>query len=413
MWLYRGAQSVVFYYATCTPCANSIDHRRRRKDAARTKRDQEKIRAIVTDQPRPFPQPTPFSTNEGWTEEITLGPGPPARRGGYRNVNRVGSWNTGSSVGGSSQCVGAGKKDKSSLKNPLGERWNWMRYQREDEPLWGEDSEVKGPSVGISGRVRGSANASSEYYIARVPPVNDLHPPIVSGPKSRAETKWMLQPPPSAKVMAGKEHFSSARGSHHGSLQMSDENGASTEQKPTTVSPIDRRQQSPTLLSSPQNLGTVNPHRPSPISVTSNDRIQKIHSGENNIRLPRPPPPTLFPNYPGELAFGRDESNFVISPRGGSRTASLSTISSSVDSRGRSPSSPWQLPDTPISRPVSKSANDNGKPFHPGVSKTLSTLHRDSKDIHLLHLEINDDVHDEVRLGKLEQIRPWRWSMDI
>ena len=62
--------------------------------------------------------------------------------------------------------------------------------QREDEVLWGQ-------------KKRSSDKA--DYYIPRMPPVNDLHPPVASGPKSRAEVRWMLQPPPSAKVMEGKE----------------------------------------------------------------------------------------------------------------------------------------------------------------------------------------------------------------
>jgi len=42
--------------------------------------------------------------------------------------------------------------------------------------------------------------------------VNDLHPPVVStAPRSRLETQWMLQPPPRAKVMAGKERASRDR----------------------------------------------------------------------------------------------------------------------------------------------------------------------------------------------------------
>ena len=408
MWLYRGAQSVVFYYSTCTPCANSIDRRKRRKDAARSKRDQEKANAIVTDQPRPFAQPTPFSTNKGWTEEITLGPGPPARRWGSRNnVNRVGSWNTASSMGSDSRIGGPSQK-----KDKARERWNWMRYQREDEPLWGEDVDVKGSSVGFSGRTRGNVDgSSSNYYIARVPPVNDLHPPIVSGPKSRAETRWMLQPPPSAKVMAGKERFSSGRGSPCDSSPVSDEeNGVDPSRKPTATSSAQRKHLSPNLLPS------LNPETKSPkphVTVSSDDRLRKLPSNENNLKLPRPPPPSLPADYKGELAFGRDESSFVIAPPGISRSPSLSTISTSMDSEGRSPSSPWHLPDTPISRPVSKSAVDSGRPHRPPISKTLSTVHRDTKNIHLLHLEISDDSHDEVGLGKLEQIRPWRWSMDI
>ena len=413
MWLYRGVQSAVFYYATCTPCAASIDQRKRRKDAARSKRDQEKANAIVTDQPRPFAQPTPFSTNKGWTEEITLGPGPPARRWGSRNnVTRVGSWNTASSMGSEPQNGDqphkTHRKGKSSLKHPLGERWNWMKYQREDEPLWGEEVDVKGSSVGFSGRTRGNANASSNYYIARVPPVNDLHPPIVSGPKSRAETRWMLQPPPSAKVMAGKERFSSGRGSPYDSSRVSDDENADASRKQTSTSPAHRKQSSPNLLPTLPEAKSPRPH----VTIATDHRMEKWSSNENNLKLPRHPPRPLLSNYQGELAFGRDESSFVISPPGESRSPSLSTVSSSLDSDGRSPSSPWNFPDTPVSRPVSKSAADCGRPRLP-ISKTMSTIQRDNKNVHLLHLEINNDSQDEIGLGKFEQIRPWRWSMDI
>lgn len=407
MWLYRGAQSAVFYYATCTPCASSIDRRKRKKDAARSKRDQEKSSALVTDQPRPFPQPTPFSTNKGWNEEISIGPGPPTKRGGPRyNANRVSSFNTDSVSASSLGSVGcldgapAQKKDRSSLKHPLGERWNWMRYQREDEPLWGENVEVKGSSVGISGRARADPGSSSKYYIARVPPVNDLHPPIVSGPKSRAETRWMLQPPPSAKVMAGKERFSSTHSSRGG---MNDDE-AIAEEGPSAGTAPDRKQSSPISPNSEMTT-TV---RPPPVTVASSDRIRKTPFSGESTRLSRPPPATLSTD-------GRwsDKSNLVISLPCDSRPASASSISSSIDSSQRSPSTPWQLPNTPISRPVSKATDSpSQKPPRHAISKTLSTVQHDTKDVQLLHLEINDDFHD-VGLGRMEQIRPWRWSMDI
>lgn len=72
-------------------------------------------------------QPTPFSTNPGWAEEIRLGPGPPARKS---------------------------RADKFARS------------------------------------------------------VEDAHPPIVGTPRNPADVQWMLQPPPTAKVMAGKEQQS-------------------------------------------------------------------------------------------------------------------------------------------------------------------------------------------------------------
>ena len=83
----------------------------------------------------------------------------------------------------------------------------------------------------------------------------------------------------------------------------------------------------------------------------------------------------------------------------------------------QSMSASWKYPDTPATRPVSKSTEESEKISshpRPQISKTLSTMQRDNKHrVHLLQLEINDDARDEVGLGQLERIRPWRWSMDI
>ncbi|OAX80053.1 hypothetical protein ACJ72_05618 [Emergomyces africanus] len=276
MWLFRGAQSAVFYYAACTPCAASLHHRRRKRDAAKTHREpppatttatstnnnsNNNDNGIVTDQPPVvFQQPFPFTTNSYWEEEIALGPGPPVRRAGRRNTTNSNNNNShknrkkdrkkkntntnsqasqGDSFGGPA-ALGTGQSDspESTLQNgmgalagavtgvledlvpsrkEIGDRWNRIRYQREDEVLWGGGSsgnsspiggehggEVKGSSVGLSGRGRADTGGSAKYYVAKNPAVNDLHPPVVCGPISRAETRWMLQPPPSAKVMAGK-----------------------------------------------------------------------------------------------------------------------------------------------------------------------------------------------------------------
>ncbi|KAF9889700.1 hypothetical protein FE257_007006 [Aspergillus nanangensis] len=400
MWLYRGAQSAVFYYATCTPCANSVDRRKRRKDAARSKREKAKLEAVVTDQPRPFPQPTPFSTNQGWMEEIALGPGPPARRGGHRSAHRrTESWNTDGLSAGSCQDLDKGaKKDKSSLIQPLEDRWNRLRNQREDEPLWGRELEVKGSSVGLSGRGRADKSEPGKYYIARVPPVNDLHPPIVSGPKSRAETRWMLQPPPSAKVMAGKERF-----------------GVSTPPSKsyrTLSSDRDRRVGKPAVERQPQRLLP-------PISTETPGLQDSLSSPTPvtplNLRTPQTPGPQsdlpLRPPSPTALSYSRDESQLVITTSMHS-PSEVSLMSSPADSEVESPRGSLQSPGTPISRPCSKDANDGHQPFRPSISKTLSTLHGDPKKVHLFHVEINDGPPD-VAIGEFERLRPWRWSMDI
>jgi hypothetical protein len=369
MWLYRGAQSAVFYYATCTPCAMSIDRRKRKKDAARIKRLNEKAATteVVTDQPRPFPQPTAFSTNEGWSEEIALGPGPPTRRGGNRNNQRTNSWSTDKSS--------PLKKDKSSgLMQPLNDRWKSMRYQREDEPLWGQ--EVRGSSIGFSGRGRTDQQEPPKYYAARVPPVNDLHPPIVSGPRSRAETRWMLQPPPSAKVMAGKERFdmSSPR----------DSVGGFNEWPSRTI------------------RGTIEEEEPEHISKETEDGT--IDTTGLQQQLPRRPSVSHV-----RTSFDSGIGDNLGRPRHSRSDSELSV----ADDQSFSVS--WRYPDTPATRPASNSTEGSIKAPRSQISRALSTMQRgdDHKHkVHLLHLEINDD-RDEFGVGQLERIRPWRWSMDI
>ncbi|KAK1143969.1 hypothetical protein N8T08_005878 [Aspergillus melleus] len=392
MWLYRGVQSAVFYYATCTPCAMSVDRRKRKKEAARSHREKEKINATVTDQPRPFPQPTAFRTNQGWKEEIALGPGPPARRGGHRNAHRrTESWKSDArpaedveQTGGSAQ-----KKDKGGLMQPVSDRWNRMRYQREDEPLWGEEVEVKGSSVGISGQGRTEAK-EPKYYIARVPPVNDLHPPIVSGPKSRAETRWMLQPPPSARVMAGKERTSPSTKPREKRASPTPPGMARNYQLPpiSTQTSVKKK----TLKPSPTFTSPSDAHTPTTSKTKTEDQLARSSS-------------------PTASAYGCDESNFVISRSLHSRCDSSMLMSS--DSEMESPRVSMHSPQTPVSRPGSKETEDAGKHFRPSISKALTTLPRETNNkVQLLHVEINEP-HDEVGLGQLEQIRPWRWSMDV
>ncbi|KAL3468244.1 hypothetical protein BJX64DRAFT_283122 [Aspergillus heterothallicus] len=382
MWLYRGAQSAVFYYATCTPCASSLDRRKRKKEAARSRSERERYQsdAIITDQPQPFPQPTPFSTNQGWMEELALGPAPPKRRGGHRTTthHRMESWDTG--AWSTTSCQDLNISDSTSPKiskigsRHLGDRFNRMlRYQREDEPLWGEEIEVKGSSVGLSGRGRVNARAPSKYYIPRVPPVNDLHPPIVSGPKSRAETRWMLQPPPSARIMAGKER------------------------SPTMVQPVDysslrgdsdRRTHTLPLATDAPEI----PPQASPLLPMRSPKAPSTTSQD----LPCPPSPSYF-------AYGKDESHFVIASSIYSASDSCSTLSS-VETD-------FESPNTPISRPISKGVSEHREHPRPLIARALTTMHHDSKEVHLLRFDLQEP-HD-IEEGQVERVRPWRWSMDI
>ncbi|CZR60822.1 uncharacterized protein PAC_10718 [Phialocephala subalpina] len=232
-------QSVAYYVLSCSTCAK-ISHRRKAKVQAKKERAEK--HALETEQPGLYRHPSPFSTNPYWTEEIMMGPGPPKQKNGSKNASQraLNTAGQGSSYAGStamSQSDGPSSPTNATEGSRIsGEGWNRKRYQREDEALWGHD--IAGPGQRImdaiaragtsagrllegrlsrSGPLKEEENPSS-YYLAKNPPVNDLHPPVVStAPASRDETRWMLQPPPAAKVMEGKERVNRSRASSNGS----------------------------------------------------------------------------------------------------------------------------------------------------------------------------------------------------
>lgn len=213
-WFWRGFQSAVFYYLSCAPCTKLAYQRRRRKANQRAKVE----KAATEMEQGLYQHPSPFSTNIYWREEMVLGPGPPQKKGnrdrdkhktessrGLRSGGAGSSSLTGTSSADTVVVDEAGEQEEQERRS--GEGWNRTRYQREDEILWG----IGGESA--SGRDRSSTTGSrGNYYVARNPAVNDLHPPVVSTqPTHRSETKWMLQPPPSAKIMEGKVKASRSR----------------------------------------------------------------------------------------------------------------------------------------------------------------------------------------------------------
>ncbi|KAF2808213.1 uncharacterized protein BDZ99DRAFT_521781 [Mytilinidion resinicola] len=218
MSLSRGIQSAIFHYLSCAPCSGYMYRSRRRKQA---KHDRKEKNKLEMEQPELYRHPEPSATNPFWAEEIFMGPGPPRRAGrktntsSQRGITTADTHSTVASNGGSSLDIGSsdGKPVRVSGDTLRGDNWNRRRYQREDEELWGLGEAVMqaGSSVGLSGITRPptarTAKSSGEsYYHPRAPPINDLHPPIVSLPSPHpADNKWMLQPPPRASVMNGKE----------------------------------------------------------------------------------------------------------------------------------------------------------------------------------------------------------------
>lgn len=157
-----------------------------------------------------YQHPSPFSTNIYWMEEMALGPGPPQKKGtrdrdkGKAESSRAlvsGGAASRSTMGTSSDTVVVDEiGERGEQERRSGDGWNKRRYQREDEILWGI-----GGGHGLARSRSSTTGSGGNYYVARNPAVNDLHPPVVSTqPTHRSETKWMLQPPPSAKIMEGK-----------------------------------------------------------------------------------------------------------------------------------------------------------------------------------------------------------------
>ena len=217
-WFLRGVQSAVFHYASCAPCTGYSDTRRRRRAAKLARKVKEKLQL---EHPDAYHHPEPTGTNPYWDEEIRVGPGPPPRRArrtntaGSRAITTAGTQSSIASKAGSSVEGERFHFLRFSDDTVEDDNWNRKRYQREDEDLWGIDEPaipLQHVSSGSSGghttfslKRPGTARMPS-YYSGRAPPVNELHPPVVSLPSpDPSENKWMLQPPPKASVMAGKE----------------------------------------------------------------------------------------------------------------------------------------------------------------------------------------------------------------
>ncbi|KAK0630148.1 hypothetical protein B0T17DRAFT_506645 [Bombardia bombarda] len=222
-------QSAVFYFIACTPCTK-VRHRQRARQKAKKERE-EKAR-IVLEQPHLYQHPDPFNTNPYWSEEISLDatensgtPGPeeaeasttPKTAANPVHTPRVGSTPT---VVPEEDAASATLSKTASVST--GDDWNLKRYQREDEELWGEFSwtgqklmdAIKQASTSAGRFVESKLGLEKPvtekdrhkfYFSPRNPPVNDYHPPVVSSkPAHKDALRWMLQPPPSAKVMEGK-----------------------------------------------------------------------------------------------------------------------------------------------------------------------------------------------------------------
>ena len=191
----------------------------------------------------------------------------------------------------------------------IGEGWNRRRYQREDELLWGihvgHGSRKGTPSKGRSRA--GTTSSAGSYQYGCNPAVNDLHPPIVSTrPTNKHEMRWMLQPPPPARVMEGKEPANRSRSGSDGSGRS---NASSSRRIDTSLGRqvgerlIEERMRRDGLPDSPLMARSRSREDATPDGQShdrhprhSHDSHQSSTRSSSSHRRPAPPPLTLAPD---------------------------------------------------------------------------------------------------------------------
>lgn len=230
-WFWRGAQSAFFYYVSCAPCATARFNHRRAKEKSRVDKatkaalqrsasrhgngDVAMGERIHGDDHELLTGVGAFTTNIYWQEEIDIGPNfkkgtkPVKDSAGDRRYNKKGKGRIRATSGKKSMQGDVrshrfeGEPSLDSLRTEDAENDNAnrplsavsgnqkRRYQRPDEALWGNAFPEKDWTF---------------YARGRNPSINSLTPPVVSTlPATAEEASWMLQPPPPAKVMEGKQ----------------------------------------------------------------------------------------------------------------------------------------------------------------------------------------------------------------
>lgn len=218
MAIHRGIQSAIFYYLSCAPCTGYSYRKKRRKEADR---DRVAKHALEMEQPGLYRHPSPFATNVHWQTEIDLGPtpAPPGKRRGQKKARLRTSDENASNVASS---VNLGLTQNESNDSSWNLR-NWQRDDDEDDNYWGSNYPYRGsrrPSTNAASTVSRpltartattDRSAATSYYSASNPPINDLHPPIVTRMDTSADVMWMLQPPPPARTARAGSRTTLAR----------------------------------------------------------------------------------------------------------------------------------------------------------------------------------------------------------
>lgn len=412
MALHRGIQSALFYYLSCAPCTGWSYRKKRRKEADR---DRAEKHQLEMEQPGLYRHPSPFATNPNWQTEIDLGPHPvPAKRKkGDRDARRkpartlTGADDESNVASSVSLALVHGESNDST--------WNLCKYQREDEGLWGSNlpsgtsraSGLEGSIINGKGTISRPPTArtartdrtSTSYYSSNNPPINDLHPPIVTRLDKREDAMWMLQPPPPARVMAGKDRPSHHRNrSDSGSSRRSSRVG-----DPTSLSrQVSQRIIDEKLRNSRELLPAISLERDGgsrastrPLAVPQDGNGLHTSSTENlssdetrSRRRRRPPPINVSEDFQGSdrTALHRNTMHFeptrqADSAAGLQRRRELSPIGSENAPSHRG------LANTNMSRsrerqhPTATDSSDDGRTHH---RPALSTKDRQDSSLHVL-----------------------------
>lgn len=263
MALHRGIQSAIFYYVAliCSPCSDVRGKKKRKQEARENRRERELLQEA---HPHLYRHPSPSSTNPYWQADIALGPS--IVRGKRKGNNGNGDGSRGRKAGRytANDSADPSSVDLARQKSLVGRNdrnWNTRLYQREDEELWGGSTSNFGGSIyGDTLRRPPTAhtNSSSMY---RNPPINEMHPATVTTVNSREEVMWMLQPPPVAEVMSGKERVPRSRS----------DSGAS-------------RLNSSSAAMSRQVSSRLTQHRATPMSREGSNQTSKSASGQRHDR---------------------------------------------------------------------------------------------------------------------------------
>ena len=220
MAVHRGIQSVIFFYLSCAPCADVRYRKKLKRDAARGRADRD---ALEAEMPGVYRHPSPSSTNPHWQAEIAAGPTLASRGRKKNTANANGGSGRGLKTSMTQRSDASGVPSSVDLSLPSRDgrndsKFDFKRYQREDEePPWESngsaerlagkrmlDGSVIGGESGITRPPRAHIGQRSYTGLGN-PQINDLHPATVTKIGSREEARWLMQPPPTAEVMSGKQ----------------------------------------------------------------------------------------------------------------------------------------------------------------------------------------------------------------